>query len=77
MKNAIATGSVSCPRVPKIIDIPCREIRINPTFQILRWTFGSKIRVVFRTTGRVSLPCENGRSVQVLDIKGIAQPYEL
>jgi len=61
-KNATAAGSVSCPRAPKIIDIPRREIRINPTSQILRRTFGSKIRVLFRTTGRVSLPCENGRS---------------
>ena len=53
--KSIAAGSVSCPRVPKITYIPCREIRINPTSQILRRTFGPKIRVLFHTTGRVSI----------------------
>jgi len=43
---------------PKIIELPRSEIRINPTSQILRGTFGSKIRVLFHTTGRVSKPAK-------------------
>jgi hypothetical protein len=61
----------------KIIDVPYWEIHIYPTSQILRGTFGSKIRVLFRTTGRVSITPKTGQSAQIIDITGIAQPDEL
>jgi hypothetical protein len=61
----------------KIIDVPCREIHIYPTSQILRGTIGSKIWVLFRTTGRVSITPKTGRSAQILEIKEIAPPDEL
>jgi len=59
------------------LSIPYREIHINPTSQILQGTFGSKIRVLFRTTGHVPITPKTGRSTQIIVITGIAQPDEL
>ena len=54
-----------------------REIEINFIPGFVQETFGSKNRVLFHTTGRVSKTPENDRSTQFPNIKGIAQPDEL